>query len=201
MVSRHTSDGAMIHRIKVSLDGIRPPIWRRLEVPSAITLRDLHEVVQLAFGWEDYHMWVFESPLGRHGVTDPELKMADASTVLLHEVVPAVGDRFQYTYDFGDNWKHTIQVQAVAPAAPDIAYPRCLAGRRACPPEDCGGAWGYGYLLEIIADPNHDEHRERLRWLGLTSAGSFDPAAFDLAATNSALSRWRSSWVTSQEGA
>ncbi|RBQ15795.1 plasmid pRiA4b ORF-3 family protein [Spongiactinospora rosea] len=191
----------MIHRIKVTLDGIRPPIWRRLEVPSAITLRDLHEVVQAAFGWEDYHMWVFDSPLGRHGITDPELKIADASAVLLHEAIPAVGDRLQYTYDFGDNWKHTIQVQAVAPAASDIAYPRCLAGRRACPPEDCGGAWGYGYLLEILADPDHDEHRERLRWLGIASDGDFDSEAFDLAATNDALSVWRPSSMTSQEGA
>ncbi|MCX5215535.1 plasmid pRiA4b ORF-3 family protein [Kitasatospora sp. NBC_00240] len=86
------------------------------------------------------------------------------------------------------NWEHDILVEAVTDAEPGIAYPRCLTGRRACPPEDCGGMWGYEYLIEILAAPGHEEHDERLEWLGLDTADQFDPAAFDLAEVNSALS-------------
>ena len=192
MSSRRTTSSTRtaptVHRIKVTLAGSRPPIWRRLEVPSTITLRALHDVLQAAFGWEDYHMWVFESPLGRYGVTDRELRINSAASKRLDQVAPAQGDRLSYTYDFGDDWEHTILVEAIATPESGLAYPRCLTGRRACPPEDCGGIWGYGYLLEILSDPNHEEHEDRLEWLGLDSADQFDPAAFDLAGTNTALS-------------
>ncbi|WP_113700006.1 plasmid pRiA4b ORF-3 family protein [Nonomuraea lactucae] len=198
MSSRLLPGAPTIHRIKVTLVGSRPPIWRRLEVPSAITLRNLHGVLQAAFGWEDYHMWVFENPLGRYGVTDGELRIASAAAKRLHQVTPASGDRLGYTYDFGDDWEHAILVEAVAPAEPGIAYPRCLTGRRACPPEDCGGIWGYDHLLEILADPAHEEHEDRLEWLGLDSADEFDPAAFDLAGTNATLSHMAAVLVTRQ---
>ncbi|GLW98060.1 plasmid pRiA4b ORF-3 family protein [Microtetraspora sp. NBRC 16547] len=192
MTSPRTTSSARttptVHQIKVTLAGSRPPIWRRLEVPSAITLRALHDVMQAAFGWEDYHMWVFESPLGRYGVTDRELRINSASAKQLNQVAPGQGDRLSYTYDFGDDWEHTIVVEAVTTPEPGIAYPRCLTGRRACPPEDCGGIWGYNYLLEILADPKHEEHEDRLEWLGLDSADQFHPAAFDLARTNAAVS-------------
>ncbi|RVX46062.1 pRiA4b ORF-3-like protein [Nonomuraea polychroma] len=192
MASRRPSSSARtvptVHRIKVTLAGSRPPIWRRLEVASTITLCTLHDVLQAAFGWEDYHMWVFESPLGRYGVADRELHIASAAAKRLNQVAPAPEDRFSYTYDFGDDWEHAILVEAVTQAEPGIAYPRCLAGRRACPPEDCGGIWGYDYLLEILADPKHEEHEDRLEWLGLDSADQFDPTAFNLAQTNTALS-------------
>ncbi|WP_218125655.1 plasmid pRiA4b ORF-3 family protein [Sinosporangium album] len=192
MTARRITSGARtaptVHRIKVTLAGSRPPIWRRVEVPSAITLRGLHDVLQAAFGWEDYHLWAFESPLARYGIADPELEIADAAAKRLDQVALAQHDRLGYTYDFGDNWEHTIVVEAVTPAEPGIAYPRCLTGRRACPPEDCGGIWGYNYLLEILADPKHEEHGDRLAWLGLGSADQFDPATFDLTRTNTALS-------------
>lgn len=176
-----------VHQIKVTLAGSRPPIWRRLAVPSRITLRALHDVLQAAFGWEDYHMWVFENKLGRYGVADRELNIASATAKRLDRVVPAEGDRLSYIYDFGDNWEHAIVVEAVTPPEAGLAYPRCLTGRRACPPEDSGGVWGYDYLLEVLADPKHEEHEDWLEWLGLDSADQFDPAAFDLTRTNAAL--------------
>lgn len=179
-----------IHKVKIVLAGSRPSIWRRLEVSSGITLRQLHQVVQVAFGWEDYHMWVFETSLGRYGVADRELGIGNAGAKKLADVAPVAGGRLNYTYDFGDDWEHEIVVEAVSEAEPGVGYPRCLAGRRACPPEDCGGIWGYGYLLEILADPGHEDHEERLEWLGLESASQFDPDAFDLAGVNSALSRF-----------
>jgi len=184
----HSATGRAVHTIKVTLRDSRPPIWRCLEVPSSSTLQQLHTIIQVAFGWEDYHIWVFETPWERYGMTDRELEIRSAAAKRLGQVAPRPGDKLRYTYDFGDDWEHDIVVQAVSDAEPAIAYPRCLAGRRACPPEDCGGIWGYGYLLEILADPAHEEHKERLEWLGLDSADEFDPAAFDLAEVNSALS-------------
>ena len=183
-----TPPAGTVHTIKITLAGSRPPIWRRLQVPSAITLRALHDVLQASFGWEDYHMWVFETPLGRYGLPDRDLEISNAAAKRLDQVAPRKTDRLGYTYDFGDDWEHVILVEAITSPEPGIAYPRCLTGRRACPPEDCGGVWGYDYLIEILTDPEHEEHQDRLEWLGLDSAGQFDPAAFDLAQTNSALS-------------
>jgi hypothetical protein len=134
-------------------------------------------------------MWVFETPSGRYGVADGELRIGNAAAERLGQIAPRPEDRFGYTYDFGDEWEHDVLVEAVSDPEPDITYPRCLTGRRACPPEDCGGIWGYDDLLEILGDPAHEEHQDRLDWLGLDSADRFDPAAFDLAQVNAALSR------------
>jgi hypothetical protein len=92
-----------------------------------------------------------------------------------------------YEYDFGDGWEHGIQLEKIVGPEPGVHYPRCLAGRRACPPEDCGGVWGYAELLEILADPRHPEHAERLEWLG----GPIDPEAFDPDEVNNLLKRVR----------
>jgi hypothetical protein len=184
-----TAPASTVHTIKVTLAGSRPPVWRRVEVPSAIALHSLHQVIQAVFGWEGYHMWVFETPSGRYGVADGELRIGNAAAERLDRIAPRPEDRFGYTYDFGDEWEHDVLVEAVSDPEPDITYPRCLTGRRACPPEDCGGIWGYDDLLEILGDPAHEEHQDRLDWLGLDSADRFDPAAFDLAQANAALSR------------
>jgi hypothetical protein len=176
-----------VHRLKVGLHGARPPIWRRLEVPSSYTLDKLHQTIQRAFGWQDYHLWVFETPGGEYGTPDPELEHRDAVSSRLRQVAPQPGDRIRYTYDFGDGWRHDIAVEEVFAAEPGVAYPRCVAGRRAGPPEDCGGIWGYHELLEILADPDHPEHRQRLEWLGLSTADDLDPAAFDQAEVNRSL--------------
>ena len=182
-----TAPARTVHTIKVTLAGSQPPIWRRLQVPSTMTLRALHDVLQVAFGWEDYHMWVFETPLGRYGLPDRDLEISSAAAKRLGQVAPHKTDRLGYTYDFGDDWEHIIAVEAISNPEPGIAYPRCLTGRRACPPEDCGGIWGYDYLIEILTDPRHEEHQERLEWLGLDSPSQFDPSAFDPAQANTAL--------------
>ncbi|HEX4099486.1 MAG TPA: plasmid pRiA4b ORF-3 family protein [Pseudonocardiaceae bacterium] len=183
------SGARSVHRVKITLRGARPPIWRRLEVPSRITLGQLHHAIQEAFGWESHHLWVFATENGEFGMPDRELGHRDAATTTLDEVAPRAGGRFGYTYDFGDDWEHGITVEDVGLAKPGLAYPRCVTGRRACPPEDCGGIWGYEHLLEILADAGHDEHAERVQWLGLDSAGEFDPAFFSLEQANKQLSR------------
>lgn len=159
---------------------------------SPTTLQQLHHLIQATFGWEDYHMWSFEAGRERYGVADRDLGIRSAASKRLGDVAPIVGSRLGYTYDFGDNWEHDILVEAVETAEPGTAYPRCLTGRRACPPEDCGGVWGYDYLIEILADPNHDEHEERLEWLGLETTDQFDPAAFDPTEVNKALADYQS---------
>lgn len=185
-----TARARTVHTLKVTLAGSRPPIWRRLQVPSAATLQTLHQVLQAVFGWEDYHLWVFETPSGRYGSTDPELQIRSAAAKRLDQIAPLAKDRFGYTYDFGDNWDHDLLVEAITDPEPGLTYPRCLTGRRACPPEDCGGIWGYDDLLEILADPAHEEHQDRLEWLGIDSADQYDPAAFDTSHVNTALSEF-----------
>ncbi len=182
-----TASARTVHTIKVTLAGSRPPIWRRLQVPSTTTLRALHDVIQAAFGWDDYHMWVFETPFGRYGLPDAELEISNAAVKRLDQIAPREGDRLSYTYDFGDDWEHAILTEAITDAERGIAYPRCLTGRRACPPEDCGGIWGYEELVEILTDPKHEEHQERLEWLGLDSADQFDATAANLDQADTAL--------------
>ncbi|WP_306750323.1 plasmid pRiA4b ORF-3 family protein [Saccharothrix yanglingensis] len=179
-----------VHRLKITLSGSKPPIWRRLEVPSTIPLVHLHRAVQDAFEWEDCHLWVFHTPAGDYGVHDPELGHGDATAVTLADVAPTPKTRLTYLYDFGDDWDHDILVEDVAQAEPGAAYPRCLTGRRAAPPEDCGGIPGYDHLCEVLADPFHPEHAELLEWLELDDPADFDPAAFDRDELNDYLAAW-----------
>jgi hypothetical protein len=176
----------------VTLAGIRPPIWRRVQVPSDLTLAKLHHVIQDAMGWIDYHLHQFDAGGITYG--DPSLNedgmmddVVNERTARLSRLAPSPKNRLNYLYDFGDSWEHTILVEAVLPPEPGRHYPVCLTGKRACPPEDCGGPWGYADLLTAIADPAHPEHTTLLTWLG----GPFDPEAFDLEAVNQRLSSIR----------
>lgn len=182
-----------VHQVKVTLRGVRPPIWRRLQVPSTIDLRRLHDVIQEAMGWTQSHLYAFEIDGEQYGEPSPydDLGTRSAKAAQLRRIAPEAGNKFLYTYDFGDNWEHLIQVEKVLPPERGATYPRCLTGKRACPPEDIGGIWGYQRFLEAIADPEHPEHEELLEWVG----GSFDPAAFDVQAVNAALATLgRSPW-------
>jgi hypothetical protein len=174
-----------IHQLKVTLTGTKPPIWRRIQVASSINLRRLHDVIQAAMGWTQSHLYQFELGDVCYGEPDPEYGMPirSAKSTPLRRIAPEPGAKFTYQYDFGDNWQHQIVVEKVLPPEPGVAYPRCVAGRRACPPEDCGGVWGYAEFLEAIRDPEHEEHEAMLEWVG----GAFDPEAFDLREVNQVL--------------
>jgi hypothetical protein len=179
------SSEASIYQLKVTLAGISPPVWRQIEVPGNFTLDRLHLVLQAAMGWENYHLYQFI--IGGIDYSEPSpddwREMKDVHSVTLSQVVPAAGSRFMYEYDFGDGWEHDVKVGKILSPEPKVRYPMCIAGERACPPEDCGGVWGYEELLEIIQDPNHEEHEDMIDWLG----GEFDPEAFDLEAVNREL--------------
>jgi hypothetical protein len=167
-----------IVQIKVKLLGVsKPPVWRRLQLRGDARLDRLHELLVAAFGWQDYHMHCFSSGPDEFGVPDPELGFTDERHVTLGELIGGVGDRLRYAYDFGDDWQHEIVVEALLDPDPETHYPVLVAAKGACPPEDCGGPWGYADLKEILADPSHEQHQEMLDWLGLDNASDFDPAA------------------------
>jgi hypothetical protein len=171
---------APVYRLKIGLRRAKPPIWRRLELPGNIRLDELHSIIQAAFGWDDGHLHAFETPYGDFGPPEADIPgLAGEQTVSLEQVAPAEASSIDYRYDFGDNWEHRIHVEAVLEPDPKVAYPRCTGGRRAAPPEDCGGIIGYRTLLAALADPAHPEHSEVLDWLGLDTADEFDPAAFN----------------------
>ncbi|MGH2991941.1 MAG: plasmid pRiA4b ORF-3 family protein [Solirubrobacterales bacterium] len=173
------SAGSLV-QIKVKLRGVqKPPVWRRLQVPADTPLDRLHEAIVAAFGWAGYHMHVFRSGAEEFGVPDPELGFIDERRVSLGELVGDVGDRLLYTYDFGDDWEHEIAVEELLDGDPELHYPLLVDAKGACPPEDCGGPWGYAELKEILADPGHDQHQEMLDWLGFDDASAFDPGGFD----------------------
>ena len=176
-------------RLKVTLQNVRPAIWRRLLVPAAFTLRQLHQVLIAAMGWHGSHLHHFFIRGRFYGKPDPELG-ADTLDERLHnlEHVLALGARsFQYEYDFGDGWVHRIAIEKVEESKGRPLRPVCLAGKRSCPPEDCGGPRGYADLLTILADPSDPEHEERKEWLGT----HFHPERFDLDEVNAALRRLR----------
>jgi hypothetical protein len=174
-----------VYQIKVTLDGIRPPIWRRILVRSDTTLGQLHPILQVVMGWADYHLHQFIVEQRYYGVPDPDypLEMHDETGVKLNEIVPSGKSRFRYEYDFGDSWLHTLLVEKVLAPEPGQYYPVCIKGKRACPPEDVGGIWGYGDFLEAVRTPDHPEHEDMLEWVG----GEFDSEAFDLRQVNEGL--------------
>jgi Plasmid pRiA4b ORF-3-like protein len=143
-----------VHRVKVSLYGAKPPVWRRLEIPSAMPLNLVHAVLQVAFGWHDYHLHVFETVCGQFGSPDLDdwAERQDEATATLAQVAGAERAKAVYRYDFGDDWRHDIVVEKIIPAEPGVAYPRCTGGRRDGPPEDCGGIWVFNEQFAEFGD-------------------------------------------------
>lgn len=177
-MTRQTKPTNNIYQFKITLIGSKPPIWRRIQVQDC-TLDELHGHIQNAMGWENCHLHQFDIKGKYYG--DPELLQdytcGDSTMTNLSQILPSTGKRFKfkYEYDFGDCWKHEILFERTLPANPEAIYPLCVAGARACPPEDCGGLSGYSYLIEAILDPEHEEHEIMLDWVG----GQFDPEEFD----------------------
>src|SRR4029077_4994020 len=130
-------------------------IWRRLLVPSDLTLAKLHDVIQVAMGWHDAHLHEFRVGDETYGAPDIESDAMDERKVRLHQVLGRAGAKALYTYDFGDSWEHRIVVEKSLPADPKLNYPVCTGGQRAGPPEDCGGIPGFYELMEAIEDPRH----------------------------------------------
>ncbi|MDO8683176.1 MAG: plasmid pRiA4b ORF-3 family protein [Armatimonadota bacterium] len=180
-----------IYQLKVSLNHIKPPIWRRFLVRSDVKLTALHKILQIVMGWDNYHLYTFEA--GRTKFADRELweedwydtDLVDARKTKLEDVLTSKGSKLNYTYDLGDGWEHTITLVKILAPEPGERYPVCMAGERSCPPEDCGGIWGYEHLLEVLSNPDDEEYDFLHEWVG----PYFDPETFDLKLVNTELPR------------
>lgn len=179
---------AGVYELKVTLRDTSPPIWRRIRVRNDVTLFKLHSVLQYVMGWMDGHMHQFVAGAKAYGRVDPEFpECENEKKVLLSQVLLKPKDSLVYEYDFGDGWEHAVVLEQVLGAEPGGKYPYVVEGKRACPPEDCGGTGGYEHLLKVLADPRHPEHAEMMEWVG----GSFDPEAFDAGEINRGFhGRW-----------
>jgi hypothetical protein len=179
-----------IYQLKVTLLGTDPPIWRRVLVPSDLILAKLHDILQIAMGWDSSHLYEFNVGKQIYGRPNPEERFFSFSLptindrkVRLEEVLPRVRSKLVYTYDMGDSWEHSVVAEKRLPADPDVAYPVCTGGERACPPEDCGGVGGFYRVLEAIQNPEDAEAKELLEWVG----EGYDPEAFSVEDVNRAL--------------
>jgi hypothetical protein len=170
-----------IVQLKITLKGTKPPIWRRVLVDKTTTFEQLHHIIQLSMGWTNSHLHEFE--INGYRISEPNEDLdeefgdnfIDASTVTLDSIITATKEKFNYYYDFGDNWHHQIIVEKFLPRNIKTKYPICIDGKLNCPPEDCGGIPGFYNLLDIIGNKRHPERKEMLEWLG----GQYDAEHFD----------------------
>lgn len=182
------SPRSTVHELTITLLGVEPPVWRRVQVASGVTLSRVHGDIQAVMGWSNSHLHQFAIGDIRYGSPDPDYLPAFGDPV--HDErksklgpLAQKGDRFIYEYDFGDSWEHEIVVEQILGAGPGSATSRCLDGSSACPPEDVGGWPGYADFLEAMADPRHPDHDDLSEWIG----GRWDPELFNLDGANQAL--------------
>ncbi len=179
-----------ILRVRITLRDVTPPVWRRLDVPADLTLARLHECIQVTMGWTFSHLHEFRVGDRCYGVPDPEFHGAERpvyrdASIKLNAIVKRGIDRFEYLYDFGDDWRHEIAIEGTLRAEPGEELPRFVDGARRCPPEDCGGPPGYQEFLEAATSPDHPEHDEAVAWYG----EEYDPDDIEEAAIRAQLSR------------
>jgi hypothetical protein len=178
-----------VFQLRIRLEGVEPPVWRRLLVPGGAKVAKLHDMFQAAMGWTNSHLHSFT--IGEHlygmqfdDYPDEELDEQEYTVV---EALRGDIRRFTYDYDFGDGWEHEVVVEDSTWSPLTLKHAVCVDGQNACPPEDVGGAGGYALFLDALADPTHEEHDSFLAWVGYR----FNPTAFELAAANAALQRVR----------
>lgn len=181
-------------KIKVSLNDTKPQIWRRIQLHKNITFFELHHIIQIAMGWKNYHMFEFKIEGFRIGeIYDDEMldgyydknSQYDCRTTKISDVITDIGETFQYVYDFGDYWKHTLEVEDDFNYSGDAIYPLCVAGDMACPVEDSGGIHGHYQNLEILKDKKHPEYRDTKTWM----PRGYDPQKFNLENVNKQLDK------------
>lgn len=178
--------GPSVHTLRIELLGVEPTVWRRLMVPGETKLPRFNRLLETVMGWEGYHLHMFEVGDLRFGPPDEDDDdVIDERRVTVKQILPCVGSQLRWAYDFGDNWRHDIVVEAIEAPSPDVRAPTCTAGERACPPEDCGGVGGYAELRAALANPAHADHNSMREWAG----EAFDPDLFDSAAATERLGR------------
>lgn len=180
-----------IYQVKISLVESNPSIWRRLLVPSDMLLCDFHKVIQTAMGWTNSHLHQFIQDNTFYTVRMPgdnfwdEMDNVDYKGMMISDLLTIEKDAVMYEYDFGDGWVHNISLEKISQSEANSKYPVCLDGAMNCPPEDCGGIWGYAQMLEVLENPDDGEYKSYIEWLG----GEFDPENFDAGEVNKLLAR------------
>ena len=165
-----------IYQIQIALKGSKPKIWRRILIDSDILLVDFHKVIQTTMGWTNSHLHVFSDGIEEYSPKEFEVEYAkDSRTVRLDKILKEENAKINYEYDFGDGWEHIIKLEKILTPNDNLQTPQCIAGKRNCPPEDCGGIWGYSNMLEILKQPEHEEYESYIEWLG----DDFDPEYFN----------------------
>ncbi len=180
-----------VYQLKVTLDGIKPSIWRRIQVRGDITLFKLHKILQVVMGWQDHHLHQFVINGECYSVISIEADMLgddfkDEKKFLLNRIIPGEKFKFTYEYDFGDGWDHTILAEKILRPEEELKAPVCLDGKRSAPPEDCGGEGGYHDVLKALKNPSRPDNAELLEWLG-----EYDPEYFDADMVNKRLAKIR----------
>jgi len=171
-----------LYQLKITLLGTKPPIWRRVIVEPETRLKDLHKIIQCVMGWANCHLHQFRCNDECYAASsqDQIADSTDYSKIRLQALIKSEADRLIYDYDFGDGWEHTIVLEKKVPRETIPAIPLCTAGKRNCPPEDCGGIPGFYNLLEILSDPRHDEYDDMIDWLD----EDYNPEEFDIDSVN-----------------
>jgi hypothetical protein len=190
-----------LYRLKITLQDLEPPVWREILVRDDATLGQLHGVIQAAMGWTNSHLHAFR--VGAETFADLEFELDDMDGdelgVALALALPRPGAKLVYEYDFGDGWEHEVELLEIVPALPTAARAVCTGGARACPIDDVGGTGGWEHLLEVLSDPQHEEHKELKGWFETTRreyaafdrrfAEPFDPERFDPALANASIAQ------------
>jgi hypothetical protein len=180
------------YQFKITLKNSKPPIWRRVLVPTDITFTEFHNIIQDVMGWGDCHLWEFHIADYRIGKIsdendsfgwDEDDDKEDSDTKTISEFINGEKKKIKYWYDFGDDWWHDVVFEKTLEVADDSQLPFCVKGALNCPPEDCGGIWGYYQILAILSNPAHEEYEEMLEWIG----EDFNPEEFDIDEINETL--------------
>jgi hypothetical protein len=176
-MAKYNKKPTSLYQIKVTLIRSKPPIWRGLIVNDSTRLDQLHTILQIAMGWSDCHLHQYRVGNSYIGIPEPDfdIDIIDERKVYLKDIISNPKDNFIYEYDFGDGWEHKIVLEKIIPLDSSES-PKVIKGKKACPPEDCGGIWGYYDFLDAIQDPTHEEHEKMLEWVG----EEFDPDEFDM---------------------
>ena len=165
-----TPKSKQIYQFKVTLKNSKPPIWRRILVQPEVRLDQMHWIFQAVMDWESAHLHQFIIDESYYGEPHDDyldfMEMRDHRKYKLSDFRIEPGSKFIYEYDFGDSWEHILLLEKILPRDEGVHYPACIKGKRACPPEDVGGIWGYGYFLEVISDPEHEEYITYVEWIG-----------------------------------
>ncbi len=178
-----------IYQIQVALKNFKPKIWRRILVPSNLLLSDFHKIIQTSMGWTNSHLHQFIKDQTYYTVRMKDddmwedMNSVDYKKMKIFDLLTVEKEKIIYEYDFGDGWEHEIILEKILPVDKKLKYPICLAGKMNCPPEDCGGVWGYAEMIEILKQPKHEEYENIIEWLG----DELDPEYFDKEEVNEYL--------------